>query len=255
MSEVTGNPATGTPTWVDLGIPDLERAKEFYGAIFGWEFLQGPPESGGYTMCLVRGKQVAALMPNPDTAASGYWWNTYFATDDVDGCVKRIHDAGGTTPMGAMDVMDQGRMAMAIDPQGAQFGLWQGRAMHGTELINEPGAVTWTELTTRDGAAAGDFYSAVFDVPVERVDVPDFDYRTFKVGGRDVAGIWGSPDAMSSRWTTYFAVQDADAAARTAQEGGGTIVAEPKDSPYGRFAILKDPFGAEFAAMKLPGSS
>ncbi len=154
-------------------------------------------------------------------------------------------------PMSAMDVMDQGRMAIAIDPQGAQFGLWQAMAFPGAELVNEPGAVTWIELATPVSAAASAFYSAVFDVPVEVMSA-DFDYRTIKVGGRDVAGVFGVPDAGQARWMTYFAVADADAAARVAAEMGGSVLSEPQDSPYGRFARLADPFGAEFSAMKLP---
>jgi hypothetical protein len=31
-----------TPTWIDLGIHDLDRAMEFYGAVFDWEFAVGP---------------------------------------------------------------------------------------------------------------------------------------------------------------------------------------------------------------------
>ena len=30
MSYVTANQPNGTPTWIDLGIPDLDRAMEFY---------------------------------------------------------------------------------------------------------------------------------------------------------------------------------------------------------------------------------
>ena len=73
MSTVTGNQPDGTPTWIDLGIPDLDRAIAFYGAVFGWDFLVGPEEAGRYTMCLLRGLPVAALMPNPDPTASAFW--------------------------------------------------------------------------------------------------------------------------------------------------------------------------------------
>ena len=42
MSFVTENQPDGTPTWIDLGVPDLERAMAFYGAIeqvlTGWIF-------------------------------------------------------------------------------------------------------------------------------------------------------------------------------------------------------------------------
>ncbi|GAB3756459.1 VOC family protein [Microlunatus parietis] len=42
MSELTTKQPAGTPTWIDLGIPDLDRAMTFYGAFFGWEFDVGP---------------------------------------------------------------------------------------------------------------------------------------------------------------------------------------------------------------------
>jgi len=85
MSEVTTNQPNGTPTWIDLGIPDLDRAMEFYRALFGWEFDVGPAETGHYAMCLLDGKPVAAIMPNPDSSATDFWWNVYLATDDCDG--------------------------------------------------------------------------------------------------------------------------------------------------------------------------
>ena len=84
MSHVSSNQPDGTPTWIDLGIPDLDRATEFYRALFGWDFETGPAEAGYYTTCLLEGRRVAALMPNPDPDARDFWWNVYLATDDVD---------------------------------------------------------------------------------------------------------------------------------------------------------------------------
>ena len=34
----------GTPCWIDLSAPDLGAAKEFYGAVFGWSFLDLGPD-------------------------------------------------------------------------------------------------------------------------------------------------------------------------------------------------------------------
>jgi predicted enzyme related to lactoylglutathione lyase len=251
MTEITSNAANGTPAWVDIGIPDLERAEEFYGALFGWEFDEGPPETGRYTMCLLRGQQVAAIMENPDPNATAFWWNAYFATDDVDGALKRITDAGGRVVMEAMDIMDQGRMAMATDPLGGQFGLWQGRAMIGARIVGEPGSMAWTEQETPDTKASSSFYAAVFERPVEPMGVPDFDYSTIQVDGQPVAGIWGMPERDTARWVTYFAVDDTDAAVRVAAEKGGTVERAAQDSPYGRFALLKDPFGATFSVLTM----
>ena len=44
MSAVTTNQPLGTPTWIDLGIPDLDRAMAFYGSALGWEFVSDPWE-------------------------------------------------------------------------------------------------------------------------------------------------------------------------------------------------------------------
>nr|MDT0665025.1 VOC family protein [Micromonospora sp. DSM 115978] len=115
MVEVVANPPEGTPTWVDLGVPDLARAEEFYGALFGWEFDHGPPEAGGYTTCLLRGQPVAALMQNPDDAATAFWWNLYLAVDDCDAVANRASAAGAKVVVPPDDVMTAGRMAILVD--------------------------------------------------------------------------------------------------------------------------------------------
>ena len=53
----------GTPSWVDLGSPDVDASARFYGELFGWQAAEaGPPEeTGGYRMFTLRGKQVAGL--------------------------------------------------------------------------------------------------------------------------------------------------------------------------------------------------
>lgn len=69
---VTENQPDGTPTWLDLGVPDVDRAREFYAAVFGWQFDSPPPEFGGYTTAYVAGHRVAALAPSePGRLATG----------------------------------------------------------------------------------------------------------------------------------------------------------------------------------------
>jgi uncharacterized protein len=84
MSIVTENQPDGTPTWIDLGVPDLDRALDFYGALFGWQFDVGPAEYGRYTTAYLDGGRVAALAPSPEPAATRFWWNVYLATADCE---------------------------------------------------------------------------------------------------------------------------------------------------------------------------
>lgn len=79
--------APGTPSWLDLATTDMEGAKAFYGALFGWEFFTEPdPEAGGYTMAMLDGKAAAAMMPQPqDMIDMGIppCWNIYATVEAI----------------------------------------------------------------------------------------------------------------------------------------------------------------------------
>jgi uncharacterized protein len=253
MSLVTENQPDGTPTWIDLGIPDLDRAMAFYGALFGWEFEVGPPERMRYTHCLLGGRRVAALAEHPDPQATAFWWSMYLATGDCDATMRRVTDHGGSVVLAPMDVPDQGRMAVVRDPTGAQFGLWEGRGSVGCEVVNEPGALLRNDLVTPDPEPARAFYSAVFDFTLDgNPDLPDLDFTFLRrPDGHEIGGIMGIQGVPSSSWTTLFEVADTDAAVARAAEAGGTP-GTPEDFVYGRLATVTDPFGTEFSVGSRP---
>ena len=253
MSDVTENQPDGTPTWIDLGVPDLDRAMAFYGSLFGWEFETGPAAAGHYTTCLLRGRRVAAIAQDPDPGATRRWWTVYLATADCDTTARRVTDAGGTLVQGPMDVMDQGRVALADDPVGARFGLWQGRAHVGAEVVNEPGSLVRNDLVTPTPEPARAFYAAVFGFTLDRnEDLPDFDFTFLRrPDGHEIGGVMGVPGAPRSAWSTTFEVADADAVVERATAGGGSADA-PQDFVYGRMATITDPFGAEFSVIARP---
>ena len=256
MPQVTSY-APGAPCWVDLATSDPEGARRFYGGLFGWELEIGPPETGRYTQAKVRGLPVAGLGGEPKPDGQPVAWTTYIATDGVDDAVKRITENAGTVTMGPMDVMDQGRMAIAMDPTGAVFGLWQPGGHVGALLVNEPGTVCWNELMTRDLGAARRFYSAVFGYGWEDVDTGEGGppYATFAVGDRPLGGAMQMgdefPAGTPSHWMVDFAVGDTDATVAKAEQLGGEVTMAATDSPYGRFASLRDPQGAYFSVIRL----
>src|SRR5688572_17092559 len=108
MPEMDGY-AAGTPSWVDIGTTDIEGAKAFYGSLFGWEFADQGPDSGGYHICQVRGKGVAGLGPAQNPGPP--FWTTYVAVDDTDTTVKAVENEGGSV-LAAMDIPQAGRMAV-----------------------------------------------------------------------------------------------------------------------------------------------
>jgi predicted enzyme related to lactoylglutathione lyase len=255
MSEIKSPYPNGTPSWNDLLTSDREAAVRFYGAVLGWEFQVGPPESGYYTMCEVRGLPVAGIgQQPPDDPGSPVAWTTYLAVDDVDATLDRVKSAGGSVLMDPLDVFTEGRMAIAADPAGAAFGMWQPGNHYGARLVDEPGAPCWHEVLTRDQDAAKEFYRTVFGLQPHPLRA-DVDYTELRLGDRVVAGMMGLGEGAAaeqpSHWMRYFAVPDTDAAVQAAQAQGGQLVTGPADSDFGRMAVLSDPQGAVFSVIRL----
>ena len=245
------------PAWVDLKTSDPAASRRFYGELFGWEFQVGPAGTGHYTTCLVRGHRVAGIAGDQAPAGTPAAWTTYLASGDVDDTAGRITAAGGRLTTGPADVTGEGRMAIAADPTGAVSGQWQVGQHPGASLVSEPGAVSWTELQTGDLDAAQAFYTAIFGYAWQETP-GGLRYATFSVGGHLVGGAlaipeeWHAGDQPNPRWLTYFAVDDADASATSAGRLGGDVLFPPQDSPFGRFAVLRDPQGATFNAIRPP---
>ncbi|MFD2474472.1 VOC family protein [Amycolatopsis silviterrae] len=236
MSTVDRNQPLGTPTWIDLTVPDLDRAQRFYGTVLGWTF------DGDH--CLLRDLPVAGLR---QAAAPRPAWTVYLATDDCDATAKAVIAAGGKVLDQPRDEGDHARVAVAEDPTGARFGIWQGRKLPGARLVNEASALMRNDLVTPAPQPARDFYCTVFAFTLDgNDDLPGVDFTFLRrPDGHEIGGIMGDPTAPASAWGTLFLSTDADAAGARAAELGGEIV-EAQDSPYGRMVTIRDPFGAEF---------
>ncbi|QEU92247.1 VOC family protein [Streptomyces kanamyceticus] len=253
MSLVTRNQPESTPTWTDLDVTEgaeAERAAEFYGAVFGWEFRA---DAGHGITCLLRGRPVAGLRTVSEGADRLGAWRMYFAADDCDAVAGRAVAAGATVTRGPDDIGTLGRTAVLLDPVGAEFGLWQGRDLLGCELVNEPGTLVRNDLSTPEAERARTFYAAVFSYTLDgNKDLPDFDFTFLRrPDGHEIGGVFGVPGAPSSRWETTFEVADTDAVAARATEAGGAAEA-PSDTPYGRMARLTDPLGSAFHVIARP---
>jgi predicted enzyme related to lactoylglutathione lyase len=250
--------AQGTPNWVDLQTTDQAAAKAFYGSLFGWTYDDQPmPPSGVYSMAKLGEDNVAAIAPqSPELAAAGAppMWNTYLAVDSADDAVSKVEAAGGQVAMAPFDVMDAGRMAFVLDPTGAAVAFWQAGQHIGASLVNEPGTLAWNELITTDPAAAAAFYGQVLGLTTSVIDLGAGDYTLLEVNGQMVGGTTtpqmpGTPN----HWHVYFAVADADASVAKVTELGGSVLAEPFDTPVGRMAVVTDPQGSVFSLFQAAG--
>lgn len=242
----------GTPCWVDLAVPDVPRAAEFYAAVLGWTLVDSGAEFGHYRIAHVDGRAAAGLGPVVQEGQPSSW-TVYLASDDADATAELITQHGGGLLFEPMDIAGNGRMAVAVDPAGAVFGVWQALGMIGAGVYNEPGGLAWEDARLTDAAAARGFYSAVFGYTYRSLEGAPDDYATFHSGGDPLGGIggmMGAPEGTPSHWLPYFAVVDADAAVAAVERGGGGVVAPLESTAFGRMATVTDPFGAVFAVIQ-----
>jgi uncharacterized protein len=262
MTTMTAYP-NGVPSWVDLATPDPDASRSFYAALFGWDYDVEPTDQPGsdYVMARKDGHSAAGMMQLSDQmAASGMppVWSTYVSVGNVEAAVAKVTPAGGTVLQPPMDVMDAGRMAVVADPAGAVICMWQAEQHIGAEVVNEHGALTWTELITPDPAAVIPFYSEVFGWTAQTAPMPAGEYTVFHVAGGNENGIAGAVPppmpGMPAFWGVYFNVDDAAATVAKARALGAQVLMEPTPMPgVGTLATLVDPQGAAFSVMTPEG--
>jgi predicted enzyme related to lactoylglutathione lyase len=243
----------GVPSWVDVACPDPAAGRAFYSALFGWEIVEGPPESGGYAIAHKNGRTVAGVGPQMNPMAPPAWTN-YVNVASADKTAEAITANGGTMFMTPMDVMDVGRMAIFADPMGAVMGLWQPNTHPGAGIVNELHTWCWSELMTTDVESSTDFYGAVFGWGTELHGDGPRTYHVWTANGRGIGGMIQKPDAVPADvppcWTAYFTVADVDAAAKEIVALGGSIVQEPMDVEPGRIVVAADVGGATFGVIR-----
>lgn len=116
----------GAACWHELLTTDVDAAKHFYGAVFGWQLeTSANADAGGeYTQVGVGDKQVAGIMAKPSMmpAEVPSHWAVYFAVDDADAAVAKIRELGGQVMVGP-ETIEPGTFAVAADTTGATFNV------------------------------------------------------------------------------------------------------------------------------------
>jgi hypothetical protein len=242
MAERTSYPP-GTFSWAELATSDAGAAKTFYGDIFGWSFEDNPIGDGQvYTMATRDGGTVAALFSSEQPPH----WNCYVTVASADESAAKAGELGANVVQPAFDVLDVGRMAIIVDPQGAGLCLWEPRTSIGATVVNAPGALTWNDLVTPDLDGSAAFYAALFGWTSEAIPGVD-GYRIIKNGERSNGGMALSPDGPSA-WMPYFGHEDVDSLFDKIPAQGGAVLHEAMEMPAGRIGVFADPQGAAFSA-------
>src|SRR5262249_46778901 len=168
------------------------------------------------------------ISPPPPGPAPAPAWTLYLASHDLDMTAQRVDRSAGKVIMGPLDVPGNGRLLFAHDPTGAAFGVWEPGQHTGSQLYGEAGALCWAELNSREPASADAFYRCLFDYDQRQMGDPQgadqYDYTTWSLGGETLCGRLKMTDSwhgIAPHWMVYFAVEDADTAAGTADACNG----------------------------------
>ena len=117
----------GCLTLNELHTRDPEASITFYAGLFGWE-TEVMEENGKQVYGNIKnaGFLNGGLMPmSEEHGEAPSYWLPYFTAPSIEGAGEKIRELGGEVMAGPLDV-PAGRIAVASDPQGAAFALFEG---------------------------------------------------------------------------------------------------------------------------------
>jgi|SRR5215211_7579778 uncharacterized protein len=119
----------------EIPADDVERAKNFYGSVFGWELQTLQMDQGEYTSVRTTAVDEQTQLPtDPGAINGGMYRRTEQApsapvitidVDAIDDALKQIEDQGGSTVTPRTPIPGMGAFAYFKDPEGNVLGLWE----------------------------------------------------------------------------------------------------------------------------------
>lgn len=117
----------GVPIWFELFTGRLQDTARFYSQVFEWDVTAVPGKLIGMPyLTHGEGDDAVAGMGRPEWLGperAGFW-RVYFQVDDVDATAAHLEQLGGKV-IGEPGDTPFGRLATAVDPQGAVFQVLQ----------------------------------------------------------------------------------------------------------------------------------
>ena len=241
----------GMPIWLDLATTDLAAAREFYGALFDWEFEE---ENEGYAVAKRSGMPVAGIGQVPEGSSSV--WGMLLYAPQLETVHNNAVKAGATSALDPRDLGKRGKMSVLVDPCGATVGLKKPADEQAFCAAGEPGTPVWHELMVgKNWDSALKFYHELSGWDIKQMsDTEEFRYATGEWEGNPLVGLWDTStlEDQPSMWTLYMGVLDVDKAVEQVEVLGGTVVRSPWESEFGRMLTIQDPTGALLNLAEIP---
>src|SRR4051812_7595046 len=129
------------PVHFEIQVDDIERAKKFYGDVFGWQWKDWSSVTGSPYWGILTAPMEADGTPSKEPGINGgllkrpcpapapeQGTNAYVCTiqvEDYDATEKKILDLGGKVAMPKFNLGDMSIQGYYLDTEGNTFGLHQ----------------------------------------------------------------------------------------------------------------------------------
>lgn len=121
------NMKQGQFCWNELVTPDVGKAKEFYGNLFGWECHDVDMGEQTYTMIKNGDEDIGGIMQMPECGDKDkpQCWMSYILVDDIAAMVKKAESLGAEILRPVTQAGEFGQLAVIKDTGGAFLAFWQ----------------------------------------------------------------------------------------------------------------------------------
>ncbi len=120
--EMASREAHGMFCWQELMTNDVDKAAQFYQALFGWELKTVDMGGMEYTLIMNQDNDIGGIMLLPaEMKGVPSHWNTYFTVTNIDETLNVVKDGGGDIVMGPQAIPETGRFAICKAPDGTVF--------------------------------------------------------------------------------------------------------------------------------------
>ena len=120
----------------EIPAEDLDRAKNFYGSVFGWNLDTTPMPGGGeYTSVVTTPVDEQTQLPTEPGAINGGLYRRssdapstpvlMLDVDSVDATLKQVEATGVRLLQPRSEIPGMGAFAYFTDPEGNALGLWE----------------------------------------------------------------------------------------------------------------------------------
>ena len=248
-----GRVLPGKFVWLDLATEDPERARQFYGAVFGWTFRDATGTPTPYVLIESPLGKVGGMFKRarPAGAPVGSRWLGLMSVRDPAQAAQYVRQRGGEVLVAPVTIPGRGTHAVFRDPHGAAFGVMRSEG----DPVDDPvadGELFWMDLYSVAPRDVAGFYAGLAAYAIDVAQTTGAERFILSNDGIARAGIVNAGKGPPG-WLPYILVDDVRATLDRATGAGATVLLPPRGNLLGgNLAIIADPSGGAIGIVSWP---